>query len=58
MSYDPSDAAYDRFVDELYKEFSDSALEGSELYGSLASTFMIRCVCVDCASALHLEHVV
>ena len=31
MSYDPSDAAYDQFVDELYKEFRDSALEDDQL---------------------------
>ena len=39
MSYDPSDAAYDRFVDELYKEFRDSVLEDSELYDSVVDAF-------------------
>jgi hypothetical protein len=39
MSYDPSDAAYDRFVDELYKEFRDSALDDTELYDCVVDAF-------------------
>lgn len=39
MSYDPSDAAYDQFVDELYKEFRDSALEDDQLYNRVVEDF-------------------
>lgn len=39
MSYDPSDAAYDQFVDELYKEFRDSALEDEQLYNRVVEDF-------------------
>jgi len=39
MSYDPSDAAYDQFVDELYKEFRDSALEDDQLYNQVVDDF-------------------
>ena len=39
MSYDPSDAAYDQFVDELYKEFRDSALEDDQLYNRVVDDF-------------------
>lgn len=39
MSYDPSDAAYDQFVDELYKELHDSALEDSEIYDRVVDDF-------------------
>jgi hypothetical protein len=33
------DAAYDRFVDELYKEFRDSALDDVELYDKIVDDF-------------------
>jgi len=39
MSYDPSDAAYDEFIDQLYKEFRDSALEDSEIYDRIVDDF-------------------
>jgi len=39
MSYDPSDAAYDQFVDELYEEFRDSALEDDQLYNRVVEDF-------------------
>ena len=39
MSYDPSDAAYDEFIDELYKEFRKSALEDDELYSRVVEDF-------------------
>jgi hypothetical protein len=39
MSYDPSDAAYDEFMDRLYKEFRESALEDFELYDRIVDDF-------------------
>lgn len=39
MSYDEQDAAYDRFVDELYKEFRGSALDDVELYDRIVDDF-------------------
>lgn len=39
MSYDEQDAAYDRFIDELYKEFRDSALDDAELYDKIVDDF-------------------
>lgn len=39
MSYDPSDAAYDEFIDQLYKEFRESALEDFELYDRVVDDF-------------------
>ena len=39
MSYDPSDAAYDEFIDQLYKEFRESAIEDDELYDRIVDDF-------------------
>ena len=39
MSYDENDAAYDRFVDELYKEFRESALDDQEIYDRVIDAF-------------------
>lgn len=39
MSYDPNDAAYDEFIDQLYKEFRDSALDDDQLYERVVDAF-------------------
>ena len=35
MSYDENDAAYDRFIDELHKDFREQALDDAELYDKI-----------------------
>src|SRR5438094_9715148 len=39
MSYTWADAAYDEAMDNLYKDFSESALEGGELYDRIVDDF-------------------
>lgn len=39
MSYEPSDAAYDEFIDRLYTEFRDSALNDDQLYERVVDAF-------------------
>jgi len=39
MSYDPSDAEWDRFIDEIQKEFRDSALNDPEIYDRVVDDF-------------------
>lgn len=39
MSYDEDDAAYDAFVEKLYEEFRDSAVDDSELYDRIVENF-------------------
>jgi hypothetical protein len=45
MSYDPADAAYDEFVDQLSKEFRESALEDDELYDRIVDSFKESRLC-------------
>ena len=39
MSYDESDAHWDRCIDEIQREFRDSALEDPEIYDQVADDF-------------------
>jgi hypothetical protein len=39
MSYDENDAAYDRFIDELHKDFREQALDDAELYDKIVDDF-------------------
>ncbi len=39
MSYDEQDAAYDRFIDELHKDFREQALDDAELYEKVVDDF-------------------
>lgn len=39
MSYDEQDAAYDRFIDELHRDFRDRALDDAELYDKVVDDF-------------------
>jgi len=39
MSYELSDAAYDEFIDQLYKEVRDSVLDDNQLYDRLVNAF-------------------
>lgn len=39
MSYEPSDAAYDEFIDQLYKEFRDSTPNDDQLYERVVDAF-------------------
>lgn len=39
MSYDEHDAAYDRFIDELRKDFREQALDDAELYDKIVDDF-------------------
>jgi hypothetical protein len=39
MSYDENDAAYDRFIDELHKDFREQTLDDAELYDRVVDDF-------------------
>jgi hypothetical protein len=39
MSYDESDAQWDRFIDEIQKDFRESALEDPEIYDRVVDDF-------------------
>ena len=39
MPYDSNDGAYDEFIDQLYKEFRESALDDFELYDRIVDDF-------------------
>lgn len=39
MSYDENDAAYDRFIDDLHKDFREQALDDAELYDKIVDDF-------------------
>ena len=39
MSYDESDAQWDRFIDEIHQDFRDSALEDPEIYDRVVADF-------------------